>query len=60
MAAEKEAEEQHKMLEDVKAVSHELQRYEDNGLEKFDRKMMDMVWNVCSLHWASFIVRPDI
>lgn len=60
-AAEKEAEEQCEMLEDVKAVSCEVQQYEDDRLENFDGKMTDMVsfWNVCSFHWASFTVRPD-
>lgn len=52
--AEKEAEERREMLEDIKIVAREVQRYEDDGLEKFDGKMTDMVsyWNVRSLHWV--------
>ena len=47
-AEEKQAEEERADAEDLRVALRELQRYEDDGLEKFEGKMSDMVsfWSV--------------
>ncbi|EDR13320.1 uncharacterized protein LACBIDRAFT_309052 [Laccaria bicolor S238N-H82] len=47
-AEEKRAEEERADAEDWRVALHELQRYEEDGLKKFEGKMSDMVsyWNI--------------